>query len=116
VLCDNQAAVVMQKGLINCIVTGSDRSTAKGDIINKIGTYALARLAHYFAIPFYVLTQYSQALDIEKIIIEERPPQEVFMWLDGKGPWPDAMYPAFDITPAEYISGWMDISGELRCA
>lgn len=116
VLCDNQAAVVMQKGLINCVVAGSDRSTAKGDIINKIGTYALARLAHYFAIPFYVLTQYPQALDIEKITIEERPPQEVFMWLDEKGPWPDAMYPAFDITPAEYISGWMDISGELRCA
>jgi methylthioribose-1-phosphate isomerase len=116
VLCDNQAAGVMQKGLINCVVTGSDRSTEKGDIINKIGTYALARIAHYFAIPFYVLTQYPQAIDIEKIIIEERPPHEVFMWLDGKGPWPEALYPSFDITPAQYISGWIDISGELRCA
>jgi methylthioribose-1-phosphate isomerase len=115
-LCDNQAASVMQKGLINCVVTGSDRSTDKGDIINKIGTYALARLAHYFAIPFYVLTQFPQTLDIEKIAIEERPPREVFMWLDGKGQWPDALYPSFDITPAEYIFGWMDISGEVRCA
>lgn len=116
VLCDNQAAVVMQKGLINCVVTGSDRSTEKGDIINKIGTYALARLAHYFAIPFYVLTQFPQTLDVEKIAIEERPPHEVFMWLDGKGPRPDAVYPSFDITPAEFISGWIDISGEVRCA
>jgi methylthioribose-1-phosphate isomerase len=116
VLCDNQAAVVMQKGLINCVVTGSDRSTNKGDIINKIGTYALARLAHYFNIPFYVLTQFPQALDIEKITIEERPPREVFMWLDGKGPWPEALYSSFDITPAEFISGWIDISGEVRCA
>src|SRR4030042_1600545 len=116
VLCDNQAAVVMQKGLINCVVTGSDRSTDKGDIINKIGTYALARLAHYFTIPFYVLTQFPQALDIEKITIEERPPREVFMWLEGKGPWPEALYPSFDITPAEFISGWIDISGEVRCA
>ena len=116
VLCDNQAAVVMQKGLINCVVTGSDRSTDKGDIINKIGTYALARLAHYFTIPFYVLTQFPQAIDIEKIAIEERPPHEVFMWLDGKGPWPEAVYPSFDITPAEFISGWIDISGEVRCA
>jgi len=116
VLCDNQAAVVMQKGLINCVVTGSDRSTDKGDIINKIGTYAMARLAHYFTIPFYVLTQFPQALDIEKIAIEERPVHEVFMWLEGKGPWPEALYPSFDITLAEYISGWIDISGEVRCA
>jgi methylthioribose-1-phosphate isomerase len=115
-LCDNQAAVVMQKGLINCVVTGSDRSTDKGDIINKIGTYALARLAHYFTIPFYVLTQFPQALDIEKITIEERPPREVFMWLEGKGPWPEALYPSFDIIPAEFISGWIDISGQVRCA
>ncbi len=97
VLCDNQAASVMQKGLINCVVTGSDRSTAKGDVINKIGTYALARLANYFAIPFYVLTQFPKALDIEKITIEERPHHEVFMWLDN-------------------ISGWIDISGKVRCA
>jgi len=116
VLCDNQAASVMQKGLINCVVTGSDRSTDEGDIINKIGTYALARLAHYFTIPFYVLTQFPQALDIEKIAIEERLVHEVFMWLEGKGPWPEALYPSFDITPAEYISGWIDISGEVRCA
>jgi methylthioribose-1-phosphate isomerase len=116
VLCDNQAAVVMQKGLINCVVTGSDRSTDKGDIINKIGTYALARLAHYFTIPFYVLTQFPQTMDIEEVFIEERPPHEVFMWLDGKGPWPEALYPSFDITPAEFISGWIDISGEVRCA
>jgi methylthioribose-1-phosphate isomerase len=37
-LCDNQAAIIMQKGSINCVITGSDRSTKKGDIINKIGT------------------------------------------------------------------------------
>jgi methylthioribose-1-phosphate isomerase len=116
VLCDNQAAIVMQKGLINCVVTGSDRSTDKGDVINKIGTYALAQLAHYFTIPFYVLTQFPQAIAIEEITIEERPPREVFMWLDGKGPRPEAVYPSFDITPADFISGWIDISGQVRCA
>ena len=115
VLCDNQAAVVMQKGLINCVVTGSDRSTKRGDIINKIGTYALARLAHYFHIPFYVLTQFPLAIDIEDITIEERPPHEVFLWLKGDGPWPEALYPAFDITPAAFISGWIDISGKVAC-
>jgi methylthioribose-1-phosphate isomerase len=115
VLCDNQAAVVMEKGLINCVITGSDRSTERGDIINKIGTYAMARLARYFSIPFYVLTQFPQPIDIDEIPIEERPPQEIFAWLEGDGPWPEALYPSFDITPAEYVSGWIDISGEVRC-
>jgi methylthioribose-1-phosphate isomerase len=116
VLCDNQAAVLMEKGLVNCVVTGSDRSTETGDVINKIGTYALARLAQYFSIPFYVLTQFPQAMDIEEITIEERSSQEVFMWFDGKGPWPEALYPSFDITPADFIAGWIDISGAVRCA
>ena len=115
-LCDNQAAMVMQKGLINCVITGSDRSNDRGDIINKIGTYALARLAHYFNIPFYVLTQFPRAINIEEITIEERPQEEVFIGLDERGPWPEAMYPSFDITPSAFISGWIDISGEVLCA
>jgi methylthioribose-1-phosphate isomerase len=116
VLRDNQAAVLMRQGLVNCVVTGSDRSSKQGDIVNKIGTYALARLARYFHIPFYVLTQFPLAIDIENITIEERPPHEVFVWLKGEGPWPEALYPAFDITPAQFISCWIDISGEVACA
>jgi methylthioribose-1-phosphate isomerase len=115
-ICDNQAAMVMKHGLINCVITGSDRSTERGDIINKIGTYALARLAHYFHIPVYVLTQFPRALNIEEITIEERPQEEIFMRLGAEGPWPEAIYPSFDITPSDFISGWIDISGEVRCA
>jgi methylthioribose-1-phosphate isomerase len=115
-ICDNQAAMVMKHGLINCVITGSDRSTERGDIINKIGTYALARLAHYFHIPVYVLTQFPRALNIEEITIEERPQEEVFMRLGAEGPWPEAIYPSFDITPSDFISGWIEISGEVRCA
>jgi methylthioribose-1-phosphate isomerase len=114
-ICDNQAAMVMKNGFVNCVITGSDRSTERGDIINKIGTYAMARLAHYFHIPFYVLTQFPRAIDIGEITIEERPQQEVFMGLDREGPWPEALYPSFDVTPAEFISGWIDISGKVRC-
>ena len=101
--------MVMKKGLINCVITGSDRSTERGDIINKIGTYALARLAHYFSIPMYVLTQFPRAIDIGEITIEERPQEEVFMGLDGEGPWPEALYPSFDITPSKFISGLLRI-------
>ncbi|MCD6319410.1 MAG: hypothetical protein J7M03_01885 [Candidatus Desulfofervidaceae bacterium] len=113
-ICDNQAAILMQQRVVNCVIAGSDRSNKKGDIINKIGTYSLARLAYYFHIPFYVLVQYPKEIEIETIQIEERPQEEVFMWL-GEVFHPTAIYPAFDITPSAFISGWIDISGKIRC-
>jgi len=103
VICDNQAAMVMDKGLVNCVVTGADRVTTNGDIVNKIGTYALARLAQYFKIPFYPLTQYPRNIDIDKIVIEERPIEEAFMFLPGVCS-ADAFYPAFDAVKREFIT------------
>lgn len=104
VLCDNQAAAVMQKKLVNCVVTGADRATTKGDIINKIGTYALARLAKHFGIPFYPLTQYPRDIDINSITIEERPSQEAFMFLAGDFSSREAVYPAFDVTMNKFVT------------
>lgn len=103
VICDNQAATVMENGLVNCVVTGADRATTGGDIINKIGTYALARLAQYFNIPFYPLTQYPRNIDIDRIAIEERPKEEAFMFLPGARA-ADAFYPAFDVVRREFIT------------
>jgi methylthioribose-1-phosphate isomerase len=103
VVCDNQAAALMEKGLVNCVVTGADRATSNGDIVNKIGTYALARLAQYFKIPFYPLTQYPRNMDIDTIIIEERPKEEAFMFLPGAVAI-DAFYPAFDAVRREFIT------------
>lgn len=108
-LYDNQAAVIMQQGLVNCVIVGSDRCTIKGDIFNKIGTYALARLAMYYNIPFYALVQMPQDIDINDIAIEERPAYEVFAWLQNNRYYPDAAYPAFDITPSEYITRHFDL-------
>jgi len=102
-ICDNQAAIVMGKGLVNCVVTGADRAATDGSIINKIGTYALARLAKYFNIPFYPLTQYPRNIDIDKIVIEERPPKEAFMFLPGAVDT-DAFYPAFDAVKKDFIT------------
>ena len=109
-ICDNQVASLMQDKIINCVVVGSDRSTVNGDIINKIGTYTLARLAKYFGIPFYVLTQYPQDIDIDTIEIEERPENEVFMFLEGVGSLEyEAVYPSFDITKKEFITKTYEI-------
>lgn len=103
VICDNQAAALMAKGLVNSVVTGADRATTNGDIVNKIGTYALSRLAQYFKIPFYPLTQYPRNIDINTISIEERPVAEAFMFLPGDTAI-DAFYPAFDAVRAEFIT------------
>jgi methylthioribose-1-phosphate isomerase len=99
-ICDNQVAILMKNKVVNCIVVGADRASIRGDIINKIGTYSLAILGKYFNIPFYALTQYPRPIDIEDIEIEERPQEEVFMFLKEKA---ESIYPCFDITPFNYI-------------
>ncbi|UCD15640.1 MAG: hypothetical protein JSV34_00890 [Candidatus Omnitrophota bacterium] len=110
-ICDNQAALLMRRQRINCVVTGADRATAKGDVINKVGTYSLACLAKYFNIPFYSLTQYPRDIDVETIPIEERPQQEAFMFLEGDYSHLDAFYPAFDITPAGFVTKSVELAG-----
>lgn len=114
ILCDNQAAILMKEGAVNCVIVGSDRSNKKGDIINKIGTYSLAILAKYFHIPFYALIQFPKDIEIEEINIEQRQEKEVFMWIDKRDSWPRAIYPAFDITLKRFISDWIDISGKFE--
>lgn len=111
-LCDNQAAAVMKQRYVNAVVTGADRANKKGDIINKIGTYALARLAAQYQIPFYVYTQYPIDIDIERIPIEQRPAEEVFMYCDTvPHQGQECVYPNFDITLHEYITGWVTPDG-----
>src|SRR5262249_38799993 len=78
---DVAAASVMQRGDVDLVVTGADRIAANGDTANKIGTYALAVLAHHHGIPFYVAAPFS-TIDPSiatgaAIIIEERDPAEV---------------------------------------
>ncbi len=111
-ICDNQAASVMKDGKVNCVVTGADRATTKGDIINKVGTYALARLAKYFGIPFYTLVQYPKDIDVSSIVIEERPSSEVFMFLEEGSAGIDAVYPSFDIVTSNLVTKQINILGQ----
>ncbi len=111
VICDSMAATVMQQGKVDLVVVGADRIAANGDTANKIGTYGVAILAKEHGIPFYVAAPVS-TFDLslpsgEGIPIEERKAEEV---TDGFGrrtaPEGVCVYnPAFDVTPARYITG-----------
>jgi methylthioribose-1-phosphate isomerase len=107
---DNTAGFLMQKGMISVVMTGADRIARNGDTANKIGTYTIAVLAKEHSLPFYVAAP-SNTIDFNlaegrDIPIEERDPREV-REIGGRCltlPQVKVQNPAFDITPARYIS------------
>lgn len=111
VICDNMAASIMNRGMVDLVITGADRIAANGDAANKIGTLGLAVLARRFDVPFYVAAPIS-TFDLtlasgEEIPIEEREPEEVTEGF-GRRTAPEGVKvcnPAFDVTPAELITG-----------
>jgi methylthioribose-1-phosphate isomerase len=105
---DNMAGYIMSKGLVDKVIVGSDRIVQDG-VVNKIGTYSVAVLAHEHSIPFYVAAPKSTFDLVHKasdVIIEERKPEEVThigsVQIAPNGI--DVMNPAFDITPLKYVS------------
>ncbi|NLE28845.1 MAG: S-methyl-5-thioribose-1-phosphate isomerase [Phycisphaerae bacterium] len=110
-LCDNMAGYAMKQGKITKIITGADRIAANGDTANKIGTYSVAVLAKHHHIPFYVAAPIStfdfSIPDGGHIPIEERNADEVRQFGCALTSLPDAKVwnPAFDVTPAELITG-----------
>ncbi|UHA76139.1 S-methyl-5-thioribose-1-phosphate isomerase [Paenibacillus sp. 481] len=119
-ICDNMAAMVMQKGWVQAVIVGTDRVAANGDVANKIGTYGLAILAKAHGIPFYVACPTS-TIDLDtpsgdQIPIEERSDSEVTESF-GKRSAPQGVKvfnPAFDVTPNEYVSAIITEHGVLR--
>ncbi len=111
VITDNTAGAIMQSGEITKAIVGADRIAANGDTANKIGTYSVAVLASRHGIPFYVAAPLS-TIDIslssgKSIPIEERDPIEVTS-ICGVPVAPEGVAArniAFDVTPAELISG-----------
>lgn len=120
VICDNMAASLMRAGRIQAVVVGADRIAANGDVANKIGTYNVAILAREHGIPFYVAAPWS-TIDLatptgEAIPIEERPQREVTHHA-GKQLTPNGVgicNPAFDVTPAKYVTAIITERGVLR--
>lgn len=120
VIVDSAAGYLMRKKMIDLVITGADRIASNGDMANKIGSYQLAVIAKENKIPFYVAAPLSTFdLDLKNgdmIPIEEREPGEVISFAGNLlGPeGVDAFNPAFDITPAKYISAIVTEKGVLR--
>lgn len=119
-ICDNMAAFIMSKGLVNLVITGCDRVAANGDAANKIGTLGVAILAKHFKIPFYIACP-SSTIDFatatgDDIIIEERDDEEVTCFGERRtGPVDiQVCNPAFDVTPRDLITGFITEKGIIE--
>lgn len=117
---DNMAASMMAEGLIDLVITGTDRVAANGDVANKIGTLGVAILAKHFGIPFYVACP-SSTIDFHTakgsdIVIEERGEEEITSF-GARRTGPEGIKvrnPAFDVTPAELVTGLITEKGILK--
>jgi methylthioribose-1-phosphate isomerase len=125
VIADNTGGLLMQRGEVDLVVVGTDRVTANGDVCNKIGTYLKALAAHDNNVPFYVALPYTTfdpatptGADVP---IEERHPDELALFT-GPGAEGSATVrvtasptynPAFDVTPARLITGFITERGLL---
>ncbi len=116
---DGASGHFIRKG-VDMIIVGADRIAANGDFANKIGTFEKAVLAKEFGVPFYVAAPIS-TFDFntktgEDIVIENRSEEEVTM-VRGIRIAPEgspALNPAFDMTPARYVTGFITEKGILR--
>jgi len=126
IVTDNAGGHLMQHGLVDMVIVGTDRTTAKGDVANKIGTYLKALAAKDNGIPFYVALP-SSTFDwelkdgIREIPIEQRNPDEI-RYVQGllRGKVEKVLVPpidspagnyAFDVTPARLVTGFITERG-----
>jgi methylthioribose-1-phosphate isomerase len=120
VISDNMAGAMMKQGKIGAVIVGADRIAANGDVANKIGTYTVAVLAKEHGLPFYVAAPIS-SVDLETadgsgIPIEQRNPAEI-THIAGKAMTPPGVgieNPAFDVTPAKYVTAIVTERGIAR--
>ncbi|MDO9258143.1 MAG: S-methyl-5-thioribose-1-phosphate isomerase [Bacteroidales bacterium] len=126
---DNAGAYLVSKGMVDFVIVGADRIAANGDTANKIGTFEKAIVAKEFGIPFYVAVPFStidfSLMDGSQIPIEERSEDEVLYYSgpDSEGvmrtirmasPGSNALNPAFDVTPAKFITGFITEKGIIK--
>ena len=129
-IADNTGGHLMQHGLVDIVIVGTDRVTANGDVCNKIGTYLKALAAHDNNVPFYVALpsptiDFTVADGVAEIPIEERSADEVATMTgrtkDGRietvrivpDSSPVANY-GFDVTPARLVTGLITERGVIK--
>jgi methylthioribose-1-phosphate isomerase len=127
VIADNTGGHLMQHGLVDMVIVGTDRSTYTGDVANKIGTYLKALAAKDNNVPFYVALpsstfDWSMRDGVNEIPIEERDPDEIryIQGRDKRGKTTSVLVPpeqspagnyAFDVTPARLVTGFITERG-----
>jgi methylthioribose-1-phosphate isomerase len=117
---DAVAATLMRQAKVDVVLVGADRICANGDFANKIGTYGLAVQARHHAVPFYCAAPWSTVdaslAEGDLIPIEQRSPAEVTV-IAGRRTAPEgatALNPAFDVTPARYVTGFVTDRGIVQ--
>jgi methylthioribose-1-phosphate isomerase len=118
---DNSAGALMKRGEIDLAIVGTDRTSANGDVANKIGTYTVAVMCREHGIPFYVAAPLS-SIDFtmdsgDAIPIEERAPDEVSVVFGKCRIAPEGVKVrniAFDVTPAKYVTAIITEKGVFR--
>lgn len=119
VICDNMPAYTMKAKHIDLFTSASDVITMDGHVVNKVGTFQIALAAKYHGIPFYVTgTPDPNHPTMSNVVIEERDPELVMESL-GKKITMDGVkgyYPAFDITPPEFVTGIVTDKGIYKPA
>ncbi len=126
---DNAGAFYMSQGKVDMMITGADRIAANGDVANKIGTLEKAIVAKEYGVPFYVAAPLStfdrECMTGDDIEIEQRDEKEV-LYQSGPdekeilrnilvcNPGSAALNPAFDVTPAKYITGIITEEGIIK--
>jgi methylthioribose-1-phosphate isomerase len=129
VVADNSCGHLMQQGMVDCVIVGSDRTAANGDVCNKIGTYLKALSAKANGVPFYTALPISTidwgcatGADIpievrdsaELLSISGMDETEVFRRVRLGGADSRGHNPAFDITPAELVTGLITERGLIE--
>ena len=132
IIADNAGGHLMQRGQVDLVIVGTDRTAASGDVANKIGTYLKALAAHDNGVPFYVALPHT-TIDwsiqdgLAEIPIEERDAREVTQ-MSGRAPdgtvvsveiaaaGSPAANPAFDVTPARLVSGLITERGVCKAS
>jgi methylthioribose-1-phosphate isomerase len=117
---DNMVGHILKTENVDCVIVGADRIAANGDTANKIGTYGMAVLAREHSVPFYVAAPFS-SIDLsipsgDRIPIEERSADEVVR-IGNTRIAPEnipARHPAFDVTPARFITAIITERGLAR--